>query len=301
MPSARRLRRPPSAAPPAAPPAASLFGASLFGAGALLGVVTAATAPALAQPGVTIREVVGARSRALGGAGVALADDTWRNPAALVAATRPSVRLYGDRAFLLPELQLAALSVALPMRAVSLGASAAAYGYQDFRTTSVTARAARGLRLGTARRIGVGMAVSAQHVALGGGYGSATGLSLDAGLHATLTPRLDAGARATNLLVGTVGDAPLPRRLDIGIAFAATPSLRVVADAGQVVGGGASVRGGVEMRVAPVLALRIGGGTNPEQMSGGLGLALGRLGIDLSFARTGDLGWTPAVEVRTHF
>ncbi len=254
-----------------------------------------------AQPGVTVREVVGARARGLGGAGVALAGEVWRNPAGIAGLRRADVRLYGDRAFLVPELQLASLVVAAPLAGGGVGIAASSYGYEDFRATGAALVVARGLSFGTSRRIEAGVAVGAQRVALGGGYGSATGVTVDVGLRAALTPRLDAGARAVNVLGGGLGDAPFPRRLDVGVAFAATPALRVVADAGQVVGAGLVARGGAEVRLADVLVLRVGGGSNPETLAAGLGLALGRTGIDLSFARTADLGWTPAAELRMSF
>lgn len=248
--------------------------------------------------GVTVREVRGARSQGLGGAGIALADDAWRNPAALAAFDRPAFRLYGDRAFLLPELQLGAASATAAFPGIAVGVMAASFGYEDFRATRFTVGAARSLRFGTYRSLHAGIGVTAQRIALGGDYGSATGVSLDAGLRTALTPRLDVGARTTNLLVGKAGGATLPRHVDVGLAFAATPSLRVVADAGHLVGAGLSARGGLEVQVVDALALRLGGGTNPEQLSTGLGLSLGRIVVDVAVTRTGPLPWTPAVELR---
>ena len=263
-------------------------------------VLAFAAVPVSAQ-GVTIREVRGARSQGLGGAGIALGDDAWRNPASLAAIDRPAVRLYGDRAFLLPELQLGAASVTAPFSGIAVGATAATFGYEDFRATRFAVAAARSFGFGTYRRLHAGLALSAHRIALGGDYGSATGISLDAGLRTALTPRLDVGARATNLFVGKVGEAALPRHVDVGLSFAATPRLRVVADAGHLVEAGLSGRGGVEIQVVDALALRLGGGTNPSQMTAGLGLALGRVGVDVAVTRSGELPWTPAVELRTSF
>lgn len=273
--------------------------ALLFRCACLAAASAASLLPAHAQTvPVTIREVTGARVRGLGGAGVALGDDAWRNPAALAAIARPTVRFYGDRAFLLPELQLGAASVSAPLPGIALGASAATFGYEDFRATSFGVGAARSLRFGTYRRLHAGLGVTAHRVAFGGDYGSATGVSLDAGLRTALTPRLDVGARATNLLVGKVGSATLPRHIDVGLAFVATPTVRVVAEAGHLVSAGLSGRGGVEVQVVDALALRVGGGINPEQLATGLTLSLGRIGLDVAVTRSGALPWTPAVELR---
>lgn len=265
--------------------------------GALAGVPSV-----FGQAGVMLRAASGARTAALGGAGIALSGAGLPNPAAAATLTGPAVRLYADRAFGLPELQLVAAQALLPARPATFRLDAASFGYEHFRAVHLSLGAARGLRLGTTRIIEAGLTVGYHHLALGGDYGAAGAVRVDAGLRTALSARLSGGVQATNLLRARLaGREPLPRSLTVGLAFAPTERVTVAADVAQEVRAATRLAAGVEARVSGPLTVRAGAGSGPEQLALGFGVTAGRLVAAAAFSRHEALGWTPAVELGIGF
>ncbi len=267
----------------------------------LSAAVLVGTAPAFAQAGVTFRELTGTRAMALGGTGVALSGAALPNPASGAAAAG-SLQLYADRAFGLPELQLAGLQANLPTALATVRLDASSFGYADFRATHVGVGAARNVHLGTSRSVAAGVLIGYDHLALGGAYGSAGALGVDVGLRTMLTERMAGGVRATNLLRSKLGGTePLPRRLTVGLAYAVDARVTVVGEAQQEVRQPTSFSAGVEARVAGPLTVRAGAGSGPQRLALGFGLVAGRLVAEGAFARHEALGWTPAVSLGARF
>jgi len=264
-------------------------------------VLLASGLPAQGQAGVTLRELIGARSSALAGAGVALQGATLPNPASAVGSPA-ALHLYADRAFGLSELQLVGAQGTLPTRVAAFRLDAASFGYEDFRAVQLALGAARGFRFGTSRTVQAGLVLAYHHLALGGDYGSAGALSVDAGLRTSLTPRLAGGMRATNLFRGRLAGAePLPRRLVVGVAYAVDPRVTVVADVQQEVRAATGFAAGIEARIAGPLTVRAGAGSGPQRLALGFGVRAGRLVAEGAFSRHEALGWTPAVALGVGF
>jgi hypothetical protein len=268
----------------------------------LLLIALAGVIPALGQAGVSLRTAPGVRMAALGGAGVALWGAGLSNPAAGASLPGPEMRLYADRAFGVPELQLVAAQAQFPTRLATLRLDAGSFGYEEFRAVHVALGVARGLRLGTTRTVQTGLLVGYHHVALGSDYGTAGAVRVDAGMRTALTPRLSGGVQAVNLLRARLaGREPLPRSLSIGMAFAVADRVTVAADVSQEVRAPTRFSAGVEAHVAGPLTMRAGAGSGPQQLALGFGVAAGRLAAAAAFTRHEALGWTPAVELGIGF
>ena len=269
-----------------------------------LGLVSAASAPALAQ----LAEG-GARRLALGRAGVALGGEAWgtANPATWATLPDRRLALEGSQAFGLADLRLGAASAALPTAFGTVAVSGRTFGGGAHRETRVLAGYARPLALSRARSLDLGLAIGVESASTDG-FGSASTLLLDAGVQGDLLPALRLGLSARNLLgIGRGAEADLQRSVStvptLAAGLAYTPSGRavLVLDALQDMDRGLSVRAGAELHPVEVLALRVGVSTEPVRYTAGLGVLAGPARVDLAIEQHETLGLTPAFGVEVGF
>ena len=248
----------------------------------------------------------GARVLALGRAGVALGAEPWghTNPAALAGLEVRRLGLQASQAFGLSELALASATAAAPTPLGVVGLSARTYGFSERRETRIAVGAARGVRLGVSRRLGVGLSLGVESAATEGAE-STTAVLVGAGVQADLAPGLRAGLAARNLLGLADDDLRRPASavpgVTVGLAYRPSPRALVVVDADQDLDLGLSARAGVEAALTDVLAVRLGVSTGPVRLAAGVGVAVGALRADVAVERHESLGVTPAVGVEVSF
>ena len=247
----------------------------------------------------------GARLLGLGRAGVALGAEAWgqTNPAAWAGLPRPRAGIQASRAFGLSELQLATLAAAAPTPVGVVGLGARSYGFDEHRETRVALGLARGVRLGAARQLDVGLSLGYEALATAG-YETVGDVLLAAGVQGDLVPGLRLGLAGRNLLaLARAGDADLRHSaatvpgLAVGLAFSPSDRSLLLLDADHDLDFGLSIRAGAETIVADVLALRVGVSTEPVRFSAGAGIQAGPLRADLAVERHEVLGLTPAFGV----
>lgn len=238
----------------------------------------------------------GARVAALGGAGTALAGDSWgyANPASWSTLAGRSVGFFATQAFGLEELRLGAAQYAEPFAFGTVALGARSFGFEDYRETHLNVGAARGFRLGTARHFHLGINLRYHRVSIPS-YGSAGALALGLGGLVSVLPALDVGFHATNLHNPKLGTEELARTLALGLAYAPNARLRVVADLYKDVRFPLSLRAGIEVQPIEALSLRAGATTEPSRITTGVGFHLGRIVADVAAERHEVIGWSPAV------
>ncbi len=247
--------------------------------------------------GVQTINVVGTRSIALGGAGVALGGWSSLNPAFLATTKQPGLSLYADQGFGLTELRTGALHLTYPFSFATLAAGAQTLGFDAYRVSNLSLAAGRAFSLGTLRTFDAGVALTLHHAQIQG-YGSGAALSLDAGFRVSLLPELAVGASGQNLTASRLGGVePVPQVLRVGLAYLPAARLAVTGDVVKDARYPLSARGGVELTAVEALLLRVGGGTAPTSFSAGMGLRLGIVRVDLAATRHAWLGWSPALEL----
>ena len=271
---------------------------------AVLAVALAASLPAQAQYAEG-----GARTLALGRAGVALGAQAWGhvNPAAWAGLDERRAGLQASQAFGVGEMGLGALSAAAPTPAGTAALAARTYGFSERRETQVKLGFGRPLALSTSRRLDVGLAVGIETASVEG-YGSETALLLDLGVQGEVVTGLRVGLSGRNLLALARDDesdlrqsaATVPA-ITVGLAYAPSETATLVLDASQDLDFGLSVRGGAEVYVVPELALRVGVSSEPVRFSGGAGVQVSALRADLAFEVHETLGLTPAVGLEVSF
>lgn len=225
-----------------------------------------------------------------------LGEEAWgtANPAAWSTLPRRTFGLGGGAAFGMTTLRHGAVVAALPLRPATVAVAAHTFGFSAYRETRLRVGGARALRLGTTRRLHVGLAASYVHVAAEG-YGSAGAVGLSLGTRVAVVPGLYLAAHARNLNAPALrGREPLPQALAVGLALE-RPGILVTADVYDDVRFPLSVRAGVEAAPVPAVALRVGVASAPARVGLGVGLRTGRLATDVAATRHGVLGWSPSL------
>jgi hypothetical protein len=244
-----------------------------------------------------------ARSSALGHATTALASDAGvqANPASRSTHDTRVVTLFARQSFGLSEVRYGAAHLTEPFAWGTLSGGASTFGFDAYREVHLSAGFARGLRLGTSRRVHAGLTLRYYHTAIEG-FGSAGALGAHAGVLVEVLQNLDFGAHATNLNAPSLTEGEdLPQTLSVGLSYRAERRLRVVVDAFKDLDFPLALRGGLEVTPVPVLALRAGVASAPTRFTAGAGVRLSRLQADIAAEQHQDLGWSPAASLQVHW
>ena len=275
---------------------------------ALVGVATGLAL--LAAPDAAAQYAEGgARSIALGRTGVALGGQAWGhlNPATWAGLGDRVVGVEASQAYGLGELRLAGATAAAPVGFGTAALSARSFGSEGYGETRVVLGLGRDVPLSSTRALSVGVAAGYDGVSIDG-FGSAAGLHLAAGVQGEVLPALTVGLAARGL-AGLVrsADDDLERPLSsvpvvaAGLAYRPAPNALFLLDAEQDLERDLSIRAGIEVSPVSALALRLGVGSAPVRLSGGIGVVAGPLRVDVAAERHETLGLTPAVAIGASF
>jgi len=260
------------------------------------GIITCVSG-ALPAQGQSAYDLFGsARASGLGYASTALttAVGMHANPGANALREQRTVSFFAREAFGLSSLRYGAVSGTWPASwgAVSVGAST--FGGDGYREMQYSLGYARALQFGTSRHVYVGLTGRYYHTRIDG-YGGTGALGLHLGLLLPLLPSLHLGAHATNVNGPSLVDGEaLPQTLAVGLQYRVNSRLLVVADVFKDLSFPASVRGGLEVRPVPMLALRAGVTSTPTRFTGGVGLRLDWIRAHVAAEQHAELGWSPS-------
>jgi hypothetical protein len=261
-----------------------------------------------------------ARTTAMGGAGVAVANDVWSayyNPAGLsqvegIYAATSYLRLFnvsfltnffGAAAYPL-EGRYGTLSVTFQYLGVNylgnnlsgeytFGISHGFYLLKDIHTS-----------------LAFGYNLKAYHWKLGeslefGDLGSSTTFGLDVGFMASIYSRTYLGVYIFNInqpQVGAVTKHDLPQRVVLGMAYKPYDGVTTSIDLNRTIGvGKTQVWGGAEFNIIKTVDLRFGATMNPNRFSTGIGLHLAQFNVDYALITHSELGETHQVGLSIRF
>ncbi len=235
---------------------------------------------------------VGARSRALGGAYIGLANDVWAmkyNAGGLSQLTMNEVSCYySPQPFGLSELSFGAVAVGLPTNLGVVGLSASKYGFDLYKELAVSVSFARQIA-----DVGIGISLSYYSVSILN-YGSAGTIGIDVGVYIPIISQLTTGLAISNINAPAIGTAreKLPQMFSVGVVYSTLQSLNIVVDYRKETGYDASPKIGFEYWVMESVALRGGMADEPSQSSGGVGFKYAFVQMDYALSRHQDLGWS---------
>ena len=239
---------------------------------------------------------VGARGIAMGQTGVTFRDvnSLFGNQAGLAHLEQFAGLAFAERRFLLEEIQSFSFGAAYPTRSGTFGLALNYFGFEAYNEQRI------GLAYG--RKLFERFSIGAQFLLLNTripDYGSKAALTFELGVLAELIPQLNIGVHVYSpARVSITEDAYLPTVLRIGLNYLPSDNLSLMAEVEKDIDYAARTKVGVEYKIAPPLALRLGVATRPTSLSFGLGYLLSNgLSLDIASSYHQVLGFTPAAGV----
>jgi hypothetical protein len=243
----------------------------------------------------TVRRPVAALYTGLGAYSINHVDvfSFTNNQASLAQMKNVSAGAYGERRFMLDELSLYQLSIAVPTKSGNFGVKAAYFGFSEYNESQ--------LGLGYARKLGAKLDVGVQFNYNGvqlAGYGNASAVNFEIGTILHLTDKLNAGIHAYNPVGGKFGknaEEKLASVYAVGLGYEASEKFFVSAEIEKEENQPVNVNAGMQYRFLAQLMGRAGIATNTSNLYAGVGLFLKTFRIDVVASYHPQLGITPGL------
>jgi hypothetical protein len=221
------------------------------------------------------------------------------NQASLAQVKNPSAGVYGERRFMLDELSLYQLGVAMPTRSGNFAVKAGYFGFSDYNESQI------GLAYG--RKVGAKIDVGVQFNYNGiriNGYGNSSAINFEIGTILHLTEKLNAGIHANNPVGGKFGknqEEKLASIYTVGLGYEASEKFFVSAEIEKEEDQPVGVNAGLQYKFLPQLLARAGIATNTSNVYAGVGLFLRSFRLDVVAGYHPQLGVTPGVLLLYNF
>ncbi len=215
------------------------------------------------------------------------------NQAALVQIKNATAGVYGERRFLLSELNYYSAAVALPTSSGNFGLQAGYFGFSEYNETQLGLAYAR--KLGSKVDIGVQFDYNALQIA---GYGKSSAINFQIGTLMHLSEKLHAGFHAYNPVGGKFGNDKQEKLASVytaGLGYEASDKFFVSAEILKEENKPVTVNGGMQYKFLPQLLARAGISTATSTIYAGIGLQLKSFRLDITTSHHPLLGVTPGL------
>ena len=221
------------------------------------------------------------------------------NQASLAQLKSAGFGVYGERRYLLEELNQFSAIVAVPTSGGTFALQGDYYGFSTYNENQL------GLSYGRkiSNYVDIGVKFNYHTVRIAG-YGSASAINFEVGTILHLTEKLHAGFHVYNPLSSKLGknsNEKLASVYQVGMGYEASDkvflSTEIVKQENQAV----SVNAGLQYNVAQNVFLRGGISTLTNNSYVGVGLQLGFARVDLNTAYHPQLGFTPGILLLFNF
>ncbi len=217
------------------------------------------------------------------------------NPAILAQLKNSSAGFFGERKFLLQELNSYSVAAGVPTTSGSFGLQIAYTGFSDYNETG--AGLVYGRKLGTKVDVGARFNYHAVRIS---SYGSASAISFEIGTLLHVTEKLQTGVHINNPVGGKFGKASqekLPSVYTLGFGYDASEkfyaSIEIEKEEDQPV----NVNAGLQYKFIPQLLARAGISSATSVAWAGLGLLLKSFRVDVMMSYHPQLGISPGLLV----
>ncbi|MCB0846620.1 MAG: hypothetical protein KDE26_25400 [Bacteroidetes bacterium] len=253
------------------------------------------------RAGIDPPPTAGARAISMGNAHTAIKQNFWNlfyNPAGIAGIQQPFLGVYAERRFGLSELNYGHAGIVFPFaEEQAIGATIGSFGFEAYRenqaSLSYAIRLMERISLGT--RFHYGNLTIKDH-------GNTSILWASIGLQTQVNAEITLGFHVWNINRSSLnyqnGLEDIPTVFTTGIAYQPNDHLILVADIQKDIDHPVSFKAGLEYVIVSGLFARIGFGTEPLSLSGGLGLQHKNLQIDAAFSFHELLGYTPHVSLQ---
>ena len=245
--------------------------------------------------GQTVRRPVAAVYAGLGSYSINHVDvfSFTNNQASLAQMKNASAGVYGERRFMLDELSLYQLAIAIPTNSGNFGIKAGYFGCSDYNESQMGLAYAR--KLGSKVDIGVQFNYNGIQVS---GYGNSSAINFEIGTLFHLTDKLHAGIHAYNPVGGKYGknsEEKLASVYTVGLGYEASDKFFISAEIEKEEHQPVNINGGMQYKFLPQFMARAGIATNTSQVYAGIGLFLKNFRLDVVASYHPQLGVTPGL------
>ncbi|NOT51532.1 MAG: hypothetical protein HOP10_09670 [Chitinophagaceae bacterium] len=221
------------------------------------------------------------------------------NQASLAQLKNISVGVYGERRFMLDELNNFTTAIGLPTATGNFGVKANYSGFTDYNETELGL--AYGRKLGNKVDIGAQFNYHGIRIA---GYGNASAISFELGTIFHITERLHAGVHTANPVGGKFGkdqQEKLSSVYSFGLGFDASEKFLVSAEIQKEEDQPVNINAGMQYKFLPQLLARIGVSSATSSAWLGLGLTIKSFRLDITAGYHPQLGVTPGLLLLFNF
>lgn len=245
---------------------------------------------------------IGARSSGISGSSVTLTDlwSAGNNQAGLAYLTHFTVGVGYENKFILPELSLKSIALALPTKSGVFALSCTYFGYSKYNESNFGLSYAK--TLGKYFSMGIRLDYLYTHIAQE--YGNTGTFAGEIGIRAQPIKNLFIGAHIFNPTRSKITDynnEKIPTILKFGIAYNFSDKVYLSTETEKDIENKAIFKVGFEYHIIDNLYLRSGISINSLQTSFGVGYVFNNLKIDISFTTHQELGITPNVSLLYEF
>jgi len=251
--------------------------------------------------GQTVRRPVAAVYAGLGSYSINHVDvfSFTNNQASLAQMKNASAGVYGERRFMLDELSLYQLAIAVPTNSGNFGIKAGYFGFSDYNESQMGLAYAR--KLGNKVDIGVQFNYNGIQVS---GYGNSSAINFEIGTIFHLTDKLHAGVHAYNPVGGKYGknsEEKLASIYTVGLGYEASDKFFVSTEIEKEENQPVNINGGMQYKFLPQFMARAGISTNTSNVYAGVALFLKTFRLDVVASYHPQLGVTPGLMLVYNF
>jgi hypothetical protein len=215
------------------------------------------------------------------------------NQAALAKMNNASAGVYGEKRFLLNELGLYDVAIALPTSSGNFGFDARYYGFSDYNESQFGLAYARNL----GSKVDVGLQFNYYDIRVAG-YGNASTVNFELGAVLHLTDNLNAGLHVYNPVPGKLGkndEEKLASLYSAGFGYEASEKFFMNIEIEKEEDKPVSVNAGMQYKFLPQLLARGGILSSTSTMYLGIGFGWKSTRLDAIASYHPQLGLTPGL------
>jgi hypothetical protein len=215
------------------------------------------------------------------------------NQASLARLKNITAGVYGERRFMLIELNYYSGAFVLPTSSGNFGMKANYAGFTDYNETLLGLAYARNL----GKKVDIGAQFNYNGIRIAG-YGDASAISFEAGAILHLSEKLHTGIQVTNPVGGKFGklrEEKLPSIYSFGAGYDASDKFFISAAIEKEEDQPVNVIAGFQYKFIPQLMVRAGVSTATSSLWAGAGITLKSFRLDITAGYHPQLGVTPGL------
>lgn len=221
------------------------------------------------------------------------------NQASLAQLQNAAAGVYGERKFLLSELNNYSLAIGVPTVSGNFGAEAVYTGFSEYNETQLGLAYARDL----GKKVDIGAQFNYHGISIAG-YGNSSAISFELGTVFHITERVHAGLHVNNPVGGKFGkdqQEQLSSVYTVGFGYDASEKFLVSAEIQKEEDRPVNVNAGFQYRFIPQLMVRAGVASSTSSVWAGVGLTLKSARLDITTSYHPQLGVTPGLLLLFNF